>query len=56
MQIAVFLFFFCDLRRSHERNIEPESQAMHQTWMHHVELKGNLYPGTENHNQKIRLD
>lgn len=32
-----------DLHWSYKRHVKPESQAMYQTRVHHVELKGNLY-------------
>lgn len=41
-----------DLRRSNKRHIKPEGQTMHQAWVHHVELKGNLYPGSKRKMQK----
>lgn len=43
-----------DLHWSHERYVEPEGQAVHQPWVHHMELKGNLYPERESERERKR--
>lgn len=47
MEISFVYRWLADLHWSHKRHVKPESQAVHQAWVHHVELKGNLYPETQ---------
>ena len=44
--------WLADLHWSHKSHIKPEGQAVHQAWVHHVELKGDLYPGTQKKRKK----
>lgn len=46
MEVSGICQWMVDLHWSHESHVKPEGQAMHQAWVHHVELKGDLYPGT----------